>query len=142
MSYKIHLIDYIHNSNVSIDEILSGIDVFENDYRVDFCFYFHDYKYLDVLNGSICCKDYEGPVISFTPFIYDGKTCLNDLDADKIDVYYNHPKYFRIEFVLPKCFKNYDIFVTPLKWEYCVSIINGKIGKMINCSDIEIIDHT
>lgn len=143
MSYKIHLINYNHNSNVPLDKIFSKIEIFEHDYRVDFHFHFDNHKYLDYINAYISGRDYDGPSILFSPFIYDGDVCLNDLDIDEIDRYYEHPEYFRIEFVLPKCFGNcYDVFVTSLRWEYRVSIVKEETGKMVDCADIEIIDYT
>lgn len=75
----------------------------------------------------------DGDYICISPHIYDEERLIYlEDDLDTYDEYLQHPDYYRIELIVEKK-GDYDISVTPLKYEYHLALLSENIAYNTEC---------
>ena len=118
---KLHIIDFRHNSPMSVSDILKDVFVAkDSDGTIRVRFIVKD-KYYEVDAGWYHGPEMKGSSIVFMPYIYDkdenGELVTLEPYGELVEEYYEHKDWFRLHCVLGSD-DYYEYRVIPLRHEY------------------------
>ncbi len=130
---KIH-VDSFRSNGLSIDDVLSNVKVGTTKEGVVNLYFETTDKYVRVeANGSCHTADYEGQVITLTPYIEKYDHDIVVMTDEEWQEYFNHPKYYSLNLVLELDKRGYTSVVIPLKHEYFVSFVPDDMVMNYEC---------
>jgi hypothetical protein len=138
---KIH-VDSFKSNGLGIDEIIQNIRIgTTKEGVVNFHFKTSD-KYIRVeANGSCATLDYQGLIVTLTPYIENYDKDIVAMTDEEWNEYVNHPKYYSLNLVVETEGYRYTSTVIPLKHEYFVSFIPNTIVMNYQCLEESTLTH-
>jgi hypothetical protein len=127
-------VDSFRSNGLTIDDVLSNVKVGITKEGVVNLYFETTDKYVRVeANGSCYTADYEGQVITLTPYIEKYDPDIVVMTDEEWQGYFNHPKYYRLNLVVEMDKRRYTSVVIPLKHEYFVSFVPDDMVMNYKC---------
>jgi hypothetical protein len=138
---KIH-VDNFKSNGVDIDEIIQNIRIGTTKEGVVNLHFETSDKYIRVeANGSCVTPDYQGLIVTLTPYIEKYDPDIVVMTDEEWNEYFNHPKYYRLNLVVETEGYRYTSTVIPLKHEYFVSFIPDVMVMNYQCLEEATLTH-